>query len=157
MFGIITGILEQGLIFGIMALGVYITVNILDFPDLSVDGTFPLGGAVAACLILRGANPWLALLCAFVCGCLAGMLTGFFHVKLKIPDSDDWDCDCCKACFGFIFKNKIRLSAPERGRQSGSCSNIGTESGQGQGDRTCDFKRSCLYGRLHQCDEKCTI
>ncbi len=86
MFGIITGILEQGLIFGIMALGVYITVNILDFPDLSVDGTFPLGGAVAACLILRGVNPWLALVCAFVCGCLAGMLTGFFHVKLKIPD-----------------------------------------------------------------------
>lgn len=86
MLGIITGILEQGFIFGIMALGVYITVKILDFPDLSVDGTFPLGGAVAACLIVHGINPWLALIAAFICGCLAGMVTGFLNVKLKIPD-----------------------------------------------------------------------
>ena len=86
MIGIITGILEQGLIFGIMALGVYITVKILDFPDLSVDGTFPLGGAVAASLILHGINPWLAMIAAVFCGALAGMLTGFLNVKLKIPD-----------------------------------------------------------------------
>ncbi len=86
MIGIIVGILEQGLIFGIMALGVYITVKILDFPDLSVDGTFPLGGAIAASLIVHGVNPWLALICAFLCGCIAGMVTGFFNVKLKIPD-----------------------------------------------------------------------
>lgn len=86
MIGIITGILEQGLIFGIMALGVYITVKILDFPDLSVDGTFPLGGAVAASLILHGINPWIAMICAFICGALAGTLTGFLNVKLKIPD-----------------------------------------------------------------------
>lgn len=86
MIGIITGILEQGFIFGIMALGVYITVKILDFPDLTVDGSFPLGGAVAACFIVHGINPWIAMLAAFVCGCLAGTVTGFLNVKLKIPD-----------------------------------------------------------------------
>lgn len=80
------GILEQGFIFGIMALGIYITYKILDFPDLSVDGTFPLGAAVSTKLILSGINPWIGLLGAFFAGALAGMLTGFFHVKLKIKD-----------------------------------------------------------------------
>lgn len=80
------GILEQGFIFGIMALGIYITYKILDFPDLSVDGTFPLGAAVSTKLILSGINPWIGLLGAFFAGALAGTLTGFFHVKLKIKD-----------------------------------------------------------------------
>ncbi len=85
-FGLVAGILEQGLIFGIMALGVYISYKILDFPDLSVDGTFPLGAAVATRMILSGQNPWLSLLAAFFAGAAAGCLTGFFNVKLKIKD-----------------------------------------------------------------------
>lgn len=83
---IILGILEQGLIFGIMALGVYITYKILDFPDLTVDGSFPLGAAVAAVLVTKGVNPYLTLLIAFACGILAGILTGLIHVKLKVRD-----------------------------------------------------------------------
>jgi len=86
MLSIITGILEQGFIFSIMALGVYITYKILDFPDLSVDGTFPLGAAVSTALILRGVSPWLALIAATVAGGIAGCLTGFLNVKLKIKD-----------------------------------------------------------------------
>lgn len=81
---LIIGILEQGLIYGIMAMGVYITYTILDFPDLSVDGTFPLGIAVCFVMLRNGLNPWLALLAAFAAGCAAGMFTGIFNVKLKI-------------------------------------------------------------------------
>lgn len=84
MEGLIIGILEQGLIYGIMAMGVYITYTILDFPDLSVDGTFPLGIAVCFVMINHGLNPWLALIAAFAAGCIAGMFTGIFNVKLKI-------------------------------------------------------------------------
>lgn len=74
--------MEQGFIYGILALGVYITYKILDFPDLTVDGSFPLGGAVGAALITKGISPFLALLLAF----LAGMLTGLIHVKGKVRD-----------------------------------------------------------------------
>lgn len=82
--GLIVGILEQGLIYGIMAMGVYITYTILDFPDLSVDGTFPLGIAICFVMINKGLNPWLALLAAFAAGGIAGMFTGIFNVKLRI-------------------------------------------------------------------------
>ena len=82
--GLIVGILEQGLIYGRMAMGVYITYTILDFPDLSVDGTFPLGIAICFVMINNGLNPWLALLAAFAAGCIAGMFTGIFNVKLRI-------------------------------------------------------------------------
>lgn len=78
--------MEQGLIYGILALGVYITYKILDFPDLTVDGSFPLGGAVGAALITKGMSPFLALLLAFLAGALAGMLTGLIHVKGKVRD-----------------------------------------------------------------------
>lgn len=78
--------MEQGLIYGILALGVYITYKILDFPDLTVDGSFPLGGAVGAALITKGMPPFLALLLAFLAGALAGMLTGLIHVKGKVRD-----------------------------------------------------------------------
>lgn len=78
--------MEQGLIYGILALGVYITYKILDFPDLTVDGSFPLGGAVGAALITKGMSPFLALLLAFLAGALAGMLTGLIHVKGKGRD-----------------------------------------------------------------------
>lgn len=78
--------MEQGSIYGILALGVYITYKILDFPDLTVDGSFPLGGAVGAALITKGMSPFLALLLAFLAGALAGMLTGLIHVKGKVRD-----------------------------------------------------------------------
>ena len=79
-------ILEQGLIYGILALGVYITYKILDFPDLTVDGSFPLGAAVTAALITRGPNPYLTLLISFFVGVLAGVCTGLIHVKGKVRD-----------------------------------------------------------------------
>lgn len=78
--------LEQGLIFGIMVLGVYITYRILDFPDLSVDGTFPLGAAVTALCLTNGLNPFLSMLLATLAGGLAGYVTGFLHVKLRITN-----------------------------------------------------------------------
>lgn len=83
---IILGVFEEGLVYAIMALGVYITYKILDFPDLSVDGTFPLGGAVTVTLILAGVNPVVTLFAAFAAGVLAGCITGFIHVKLKVRD-----------------------------------------------------------------------
>ncbi len=78
--------LEQGLIFGIMALGVYITYKILDFPDLSVDGTFPLGAAVTALCLTKGINPWVSVLLATLAGAAAGYITGLLHVKLRITN-----------------------------------------------------------------------
>lgn len=79
-------ILEQGLIYGILGLGVYITYKILDFPDLTADGSFPLGAAVTAALIGRGVNPYLTLPAAFFAGALAGACTGLIHVKGKVRD-----------------------------------------------------------------------
>ncbi len=78
------GIAEEGLMYALLALGMYITYSILDFPDLSVDGTFPLGAVLTGVLIMNGVNPWLCLLIAFAVGMLAGMLTGLMHVKLGI-------------------------------------------------------------------------
>ena len=83
---IIIGVIEEGLIYAIMALGLYITYKILDFPDLSVDGTFPMGAAVTAMLILKGVHPALTLLLSFAAGLLAGCITGLIHVKLKVRD-----------------------------------------------------------------------
>ena len=80
------GIFEQGIIFSIAALGVYITYSILDFPDLSVDGSFPLGAAVSAALIVKGYNPWVSIISALMAGALAGFFTGLLHVKLKITN-----------------------------------------------------------------------
>ena len=83
---IIMGVIEEGLIYAIMALGLYITYKILDFPDLSVDGTFPMGAAVTAMLILKGVHPALTLVLSFAAGLLAGCITGLIHVKLKVRD-----------------------------------------------------------------------
>ena len=83
---IIIGVIEEGLIYAIMALGLYITYKILDFPDLSVDGTFPMGAAVTAMLILKGVHPVLTLVLSFAAGLLAGCITGLIHVKLKVRD-----------------------------------------------------------------------
>ena len=84
--GIYVTILEQGLIYGILALGVYITYKILDSPDLTVDGSFPLGAALTATMITRGVNPWLTLPASFLIGVIAGICTGVIHVKCKVRD-----------------------------------------------------------------------
>ncbi|RGZ00681.1 ABC transporter permease [Clostridium sp. AM58-1XD] len=83
---IFLGILEEGLVYAVMALGVYITYKILDFPDLSVDGTFPMGAALTATLIIAGVPPVLTLPLSFLAGAAAGCVTGFIHVKLKVRD-----------------------------------------------------------------------
>ena len=79
------GNVSQGLIWGIMAIGVYITYKILDFPDLSVDGSIGTGGAVAVVLITSGVPVWVAVLCATAAGCLAGLVTGLLNTLLGIP------------------------------------------------------------------------
>ena len=83
---LLVSVLEQGMIYGIMALGVYITYKILDFPDLTVDGSFPMGVAVTAVLISKGVNPLLTLPVSLLAGALIGVLTGLIHVKLKVRD-----------------------------------------------------------------------
>lgn len=95
--GIIIGILEQGMIYAIMALGVYITYKILDFPDMTVDGSFPLGAAITVMLLTNtenqfintitlGFNPYLISFYAFLTGGIAGLLTGIINVKFKVRD-----------------------------------------------------------------------
>lgn len=79
------GSVAQGLIWGIMAIGVYITYKLLDYADLSVDGSIGTGGAVAVVLMLGGMNPYLALICATLAGALAGLVTGLFHTVFGIP------------------------------------------------------------------------
>ena len=80
------GTLEQSFIFAIMVLGVYLSYKILDFPDMTVDGSFPLGGAVASAILIKGGNPILALVAATLCGAIAGLITGMIHVKLKVTN-----------------------------------------------------------------------
>ncbi len=80
----ILGAVEMGLLYAFMALGVYITFRILDFPDLTVDGSFTTGGAIAAVMITHGYSPWLATICALAGGMAAGMCTGLLHTKGKI-------------------------------------------------------------------------
>ena len=79
------GAVAQGLAWGIMAIGVYITFRILDVADLTVDGSLATGGAGCVMLIRAGVNPWLAMLCALVSGMLAGLITGLFHTRCGIP------------------------------------------------------------------------
>lgn len=78
------GTLEQSFILGIMVIGVYLSYKILDFPDMTVDGSFPLGGAVTATLLVKGVNPIVALIVAVLLGAVSGMITGLIHVRLKV-------------------------------------------------------------------------
>ena len=78
--------ITQGLIYALLAYGILITYKILDFPDLTVDGSFPLGAAVTAVLLVRGVDPYLTLLAALATGALAGLITGWIHVRLKVRD-----------------------------------------------------------------------
>lgn len=84
--GIFIGILEEGLIYALLALGVLITYRILDFPDLTVDSSFPLGAAVSAILTVSGMHPVLTLLMATLAGAAAGLVTGLIHVKCRVRD-----------------------------------------------------------------------
>lgn len=83
---ILIGILEEGLIYAILAMGVLITYRVLDFPDLTVDSSFPLGAAVSAILTVNGVSPVLTLLAAFFAGAVAGLVTGLIHVKCHVRD-----------------------------------------------------------------------
>lgn len=85
LFNALPGSISQGLIWGIMAIGVYLTYRVLDVADLTVDGSFATGGAVAVVLILNGCNLWLAMLLAFVAGLIAGAITGLLHTLMGIP------------------------------------------------------------------------
>ncbi|MGB3160829.1 MAG: ABC transporter permease [Carnobacterium sp.] len=82
---IILSSISQGLLWSVMAIGVYLTFRILDIADLTAEGSFPLGGAICASLIVAGISPILATLIAAFCGMLAGMVSGLLHTKLKIP------------------------------------------------------------------------
>ena len=84
MLYVLAGTLEQGLLFALMVLGVYLTFRVLDYADLTVDGSFTMGGAIAAVIIFSGGNPWLATLAAICGGLLAGTITGLLHTVFKI-------------------------------------------------------------------------
>lgn len=86
MLDLIISTLTQGFIYAMLSYGIYITYKILDFPDLTVDGSFPLGTAVTALLLVKGVNPYLTLLAALAVGAAAGFVTGFIHVRLKVRD-----------------------------------------------------------------------
>lgn len=86
MTDLIISTLTQGCIYALLSYGIFITYKILDFPDLTVDGSFPLGAAITAVLLVRGANPFLAMLAAIAVGAAAGFATGFIHVKLGVRD-----------------------------------------------------------------------
>lgn len=86
MIGFLISTLTQGALYSLVAFGVYISYSVLNFPDLSVDGTFPLGAALTAGLLLRGANPWVALAAAMAAGMLAGAFTGVVHVVFRVRD-----------------------------------------------------------------------
>lgn len=84
MYGLMVGAVEYGLVYALMALGVFITFRILNFPDLTVDGSFTTGAAVATVATVSGAPPWLSIIFAFAAGALAGTCTGLLHTKGKI-------------------------------------------------------------------------
>lgn len=86
MVDLIISTLTQGFIYALLSYGIFITYKILDFPDLTVDGSFPLGAAVTAVMLVNGFNPYLTLLCALVVGAAAGLATGLIHVKLGVRD-----------------------------------------------------------------------
>lgn len=85
LLGALPGAIAQGLIWGVMAIGLYITYKVLDFADLTVDGSICTGAAVCAILVTNGINVWLAMLCALLAGALCGLITGIFHTLMGIP------------------------------------------------------------------------
>lgn len=122
--GLAGTVLREGFIYALMAMGVFITYKILDFPDLSVDGTFPLGACISAALITLGVNPWITLILVFLGGGIAGFVTGFLHVKFRITNllsgilvmTALWSVNLIitggKAVFQFFNKSTIFNSGP---------------------------------------------
>ncbi len=86
VLGLVANVFQEGLLYGVMAIGVYITYQVLNFPDLSVEGTFALGACLTGAMISVGISPWIACLASLVCGAAAGGVTGLLHVKLHITD-----------------------------------------------------------------------
>lgn len=86
MLDLISSTLTQGFIYALLSYGVYITYSVLDFPDLTVDSSFPLGAAVTTVLLIGGMDPWLTLVCATLAGAAAGLCTGLIHVRLGVRD-----------------------------------------------------------------------
>ena len=85
MTNLIISTIAQGLLWALLALGVFITFRILDVADLTVEGSFPMGAAISAVLITMGVNPWITVIVAGIGGMIAGAVTGWIHTKLKIP------------------------------------------------------------------------
>ena len=85
LIGALPGAVAQGRVWGIMAIGVYLTFRILDIADLTVDGTMCTGGAVCIMMMLSGYNVWISMLAALGAGMLAGLVTGIFHTFMGIP------------------------------------------------------------------------
>ena len=83
---LLVGVIEEGLIYALVSFGAYITFKILDFPDMTVDGSFPFGMCITAVMIVNNQNPFLALPISFLAGFAAGAITGFIHVRLKVRD-----------------------------------------------------------------------
>ena len=83
---LLVGVIEEGLIYALVSFGAYITFKILDFPDMTVDGSFPFGMCISAVMIVNNQNPFLALPISFLAGFAAGAITGFIHVRLKVRD-----------------------------------------------------------------------
>src|SRR6185312_5988817 len=81
---VLSSALQLGLIYSLVALGIFLTFRVINFPDLTVDGTFPLGAAVAAGALIHGFHPVVATLLAFFAGAMAGVITGYLHVKLRV-------------------------------------------------------------------------
>ena len=86
MMDLIISTATQGFIYALLSYGIYITYKILDFPDLTVDGSFPLGAAITAVLLVNGMNPFVAMLAAILVGAVAGLVTGIIHVKFGVRD-----------------------------------------------------------------------
>ena len=86
MMDLIISTATQGFIYALLSYGIYITYKILDFPDLTVDGSFPLGAAITAVLLVNGMNPFAALIAAMLVGAVAGLVTGIIHVKFGVRD-----------------------------------------------------------------------
>ena len=86
MLDLLISTVTQGFIYALLSYGIYITYKILDFPDLTVDGSFPLGAAITALLLVKGVNPYLTLFVALAVGALAGLVTGVIHVCFQVRD-----------------------------------------------------------------------
>ena len=85
MLELVVGTITQGLLWSLLAIGVFITFRVLDIADLTVEGTFPMGAGISAILLTNGVNPFVSVLAAAIGGMLAGAVTGWIHTKLKIP------------------------------------------------------------------------